>query len=107
MILIEIFSDSSKQLFSNVPNELHKKLMNLYIRSMNSIKDKPQFVKVSSFELVRMKFIQVQFEDFNVEEILIDFTNYYYDLKSKELDKVKFGFEEDIKEFLWEYLYHN
>lgn len=107
MILIEIFSDSSKQLFINVPENFHKKLMNLYERAMYSIKNKPQFVKVSSFELIRMKFIQVQFEEFDVEEILIDFTKYYYDLKSKEMDKVKFGFEEDIKEFLWEYLYYN
>ncbi len=107
MILIEIFSDSSKQLFLNVPDSFHKKLMNLYIRSIISISNKPQFVKVSSFELIRMKFIQGQFEDFDVEEILHDFTKYYYDLKKRELDKVKFGFEEDIKEFLWEYLYQN
>jgi len=40
MILIEIFSDSSKQLFLNVPDSFHKKLMNLYIRSIISISNK-------------------------------------------------------------------
>jgi hypothetical protein len=107
MILIEIFSDSSKQMFLNVPPIFHKDLMSLYCRSLKLCVNKPQFVKVSSLELIRMKYIQEEFNAFDVEEILEDFTKFYYDLEKKELEKVKFGFEEDIKEFIWEYLNYN
>jgi hypothetical protein len=78
--------------------------MELYSRSLKASVNKPQFVKICSLELIRMKYIQEDFNLFNVEEILEDFTKFYYDLEKKELEKVKFGFEEDIKEFIWEYL---
>jgi hypothetical protein len=107
MILIEIFSDSSKQMFLNVPHVFHRDLMSLYCKSLKLCVNKPQFVKVSSLELIRMKYIQEEFNAFDVEEILEDFTKFYYDLEKKELEKVKFGFEEDIYEFIWEYLNYN
>ena len=91
-------------MFINVPPVFHKDLMELYSRSLKASVNKPQFVKICSLELIRMKYIQEDFNLFNVEEILEDFTKFYYDLEKKELEKVKFGFEEDIKEFIWEYL---
>lgn len=104
MILIEIISESSKPLFLGIPKDYHKTILDLYYQSLTLIKNKPKFVKVSAFELIRMKFIQEEFEVFDLEKIILDFTQYYKILENKEIEKVRIGFWEDLEEFIWNYL---
>lgn len=107
MILIEIILESSEPMFLGIPNEHHKELIDMYYKVMNIIKNKPQFVKVSAFELIRINFIQEEFNSFDVDELICDFTSYYYILKKKETEKTKLGFLEDIEELMWEYINQN
>jgi hypothetical protein len=107
MILIEIILESSETMFIGIPTKHHKELVDMYYRVINIIKNKPQFVKVSSFELIRIKFIQEGFNSFDVDELICDFTNYYYNLEKKEVEKTKFGFLEDLDELIWEYINQN
>ena len=104
MILIEIISEEALQMFYGIPKEYHKSLIGLYNKGLKSVSNKPQFVKVSSLELIRMKFIQDDFKEFDVKNIIDEFTNYYYELQKSEIEKVRFGFLEDLKELLLEYL---
>jgi hypothetical protein len=57
--------------------------------------------------LIRIKYIQEDFKPFNVDDIVEEFTIFYHKQKKQELEKVKFGFEEDVKDFIWEYLQSN
>ena len=107
MILTEIILESSEAMFCGIPKEHEKMLIDMYYQVIKNIKDKPQFVKVSAFELIRAKFIQEGFKSFNIEELIYDFTDYYYDLKKNEIEKTKFGFLEDLKELIWEYINRN
>jgi hypothetical protein len=107
VILIEIILESSESLFNGIPAKHHKELVDMYFRVMNIIKNKPQFIKVGAFELIRIKFIKEGFNSFDVDGLIYDFTNYYYILEKKEVEKTKFGFLEDLEELIWEYINQN
>lgn len=107
MILIEIISEENNQMFAGIPMEFHKDLSNLYNKTIKHIINKPQFVKVHSLELVKKMFIINNFKSYDAFKVIDDFTDYYYELEKKDIEKIRFGFLEDIEEFLLEYLMSN
>ena len=107
MILVEIILESSEAMFCGIPKEHEKMLIDMYYQVIKNVKNKPQFVKVSAFELIRVKFIQEDFKLFDIEELINEFTDYYYSLKKHEIEKIKLGFLEDLKELVWEYINPN
>lgn len=104
MILTEIILESSESMFSDIPDEHHKSLLDMYYKTIDVIRDRPQFVKVSAFYLIRIKFIQKNFESFDIRNLISDFTDYYKSLEKKEIEKTKFGFLEDLEDLIWEYI---
>jgi hypothetical protein len=104
VILIEIISDENNLMFDGIPKEYHGKLLFLYNETLKHIINKPQFVKVSSMELIKKKFTMNNFQSFDVSQLINEFTKYYYDLKKRDIEKIRFGFLEDLEEFLLDYL---
>lgn len=105
MILNEIFSDDTNELFSDVPIQHHKKLLDLYFAGFEICKNKPEFIKISFLELIHLKFLDNSIKYENLEEEIELFYSYYKEiLIIRNCEKINFGFYEDIKEFIWEYL---
>lgn len=103
MILIEIFSDNS-ELFKDVPREHHKKLIQLYSKGISEAKTKPQFVKISTINLIKYYFISKKFKNFDVKKLLDNFTKFYHKLEIHEKEIMKVGFLEDLEDVLFDYL---
>jgi len=105
MILVEIISETSIQLFDGIPIIHQKATMDMYDQILKCCSNKPQFVKFNSFELLRLRFIQNEFKVFNVPELIQEFTNYYYKIKDSNPTQVNCGYLEDFKEIVWNFLH--
>lgn len=105
MILNEMFSDQTKELFLDVPDYHHKELLDLYFTGFEICKNKPEFIKLSFLELIRLKFLDNSISSHNLEKEIEEFYSYYKEiLKNRNCEKINFGFFEDIKDFIWDYL---
>lgn len=107
MLLIEINCDDYELYFSGVPKIYHSELIAMYYRSFEELKNKPDFVKACSFNLLRLQFIQNNFISLDIKKSLIDFTSYYERLKKEKHESIKLGYEEDLQEFIFDYLQFN
>ena len=105
MILNEFFSDETKELFVDVPNDCHKELLDLYFMGFELCRNKPDFIKLSFLELIHIKYLNDSINSDSLEMEIENFCLHYNKiLKDKNCEKLNLGFYEDIKDFIWDYL---
>lgn len=105
MIILEITSEANEELFDGIPLEHQKALLSLYEKNSFQILSEPSFIKVYSFELIKMNFKLNNYQTFDISKLKNQFFNYcnkYFDINSNE---IKYAYLEDMKVLIWDFLY--
>lgn len=105
MIILEITSDANEEMFDGVPLKHQRELLNLYEKNSNEILSECSFIKVYSFELIKINFKLNNYKPFDISKLKNEFFNYcnqHFDINSNE---IKYAYLEDIRILIWDFLY--
>lgn len=100
MLVLEFISDSSTELFEELPTQRHSTFLSMFEKTLTYSSDKHQFIKINIIRLVKNQFIIAGFLEFDHEGLIDDFNYFFRQNHKKCIECLRIGYIDDFNDIV-------